>query len=192
MAEEFQALGLSTYAERGAVTNEYLRLFKELWTAEHPQFQGKYCQVAGVGFQPKPVQKPHPPIWIGGHSTPALRRAATLGDGWMPIGLRPQSLLEPADMEGKIARLRTLTSQAGRPKEAVTISFTAPIVFTRASASDRLLLQGHPDAIAADLRQYRALGVQNFNINLPAGSISQQQEVMEQFVREVVPQIPQE
>jgi hypothetical protein len=74
----------------------------------------------------------------------------------------------------------------------VTISFTAPIVFTRASASDRLLLQGHPDAIAADLRQYRALGVQNFNINLPAGSISQQQEVMEQFVREVVPQIPQE
>jgi probable F420-dependent oxidoreductase len=192
MAEEFQALGLSTYAERGAVTNEYLRLFKELWTAERPQFQGKYCQVTGVGFQPKPVQKPHPPIWIGGHSTPALRRAATLGDGWMPIGLRPQSLLEPADMEGKIARLRTLTRQAGRPEDAVTISFTAPVVFTRTSAPTRALLSGNPDEIATDLRQYQALGVRNFNINLPGGSIGQQQEVMEQFIREVVPLVPRE
>jgi probable F420-dependent oxidoreductase len=93
MEEEFQALGVSTYAERGAVTNEYLRLFKELWTKDRPHFQGKYCQVWDIGFYPKPVQKPHPPIWIGGHSTPALRRAATLGDGWMPIGLRPQPLL---------------------------------------------------------------------------------------------------
>jgi probable F420-dependent oxidoreductase len=126
MAEEFQALGVSTYAERGAVTNEYLRLFKALWTQEHPQFQGKYYQVSGVGFQPKPVQQPHPPIWVGGHSAPALRRAATLGDGWMPIGLRPQPLLEPAEMEGKIARLRALTRQAERPEDAVTIRSPRP------------------------------------------------------------------
>ena len=193
MEEEFQALELSTFAERGAVTNEYLRLFKELWTQEQPQFQGKYAQVSDVGFQPKPVQKPHPPIWIGGHSEPALRRAATLGDGWMPIGLRPQPLLEPAEIEGKIARLRALTRQAGRAEDAVTISFTAPVVFTRTSARDRSLLQGHPDEIAADLRQYQALGVRNFNINLPpVGGLGAQQEVMEQFVREVVPLVPPE
>ena len=74
----------------------------ELWTQEHPQFQGKYYQVSGVGFQPKPVQTPRPPIWIGGHSAPALHRAATLGDGWMPIGLRPQPFLEPAEIEGRL------------------------------------------------------------------------------------------
>jgi probable F420-dependent oxidoreductase len=93
MAEEFHALGLPTYAERGVVTNEYLCVFKELWTKEKPEFQGQYTQVSGIGFWPKPVQKPHPPIWIGGHSAAALRWAATLGDDWMPIGLRPQSLL---------------------------------------------------------------------------------------------------
>jgi probable F420-dependent oxidoreductase len=192
MAEEFHALGLPTYAERGAVTNEYLRLFQELWTKDTPEFQGKYVQVSGVGFRPKPVQQPHPPIWIGGHSAAALRRAAILGDGWMPIGLRPHALLEPADMEEKITRLRALTRQAGRPEDAVTISFTAPVVFSQAAAPTRALLSGHPADIAADLRQYQALGVRNFNINLPGGSVSQQQEVMEQFIREVVPLVPRE
>jgi probable F420-dependent oxidoreductase len=192
MAEEFQALGLSTYAERGAVTNEYLRLFKELWTKDHPEFQGQYCQVSGVGFYPKPVQKPHPPIWIGGHSAPAQRRAATLGDGWMPIGLRPRPLLEPAALATKIAQLRTLTRQAGRPEDAVTISFTAPVVLTKTTAPDRPLLQGPPEVVAADLRHYQALGVRNFNINLPPGSLSARQDVMEQFVREVVPLVPRE
>jgi alkanesulfonate monooxygenase SsuD/methylene tetrahydromethanopterin reductase-like flavin-dependent oxidoreductase (luciferase family) len=95
-------------------------------------------------------------------------------------------------MEGKIARLRALTRQAGRPEDAVTISFTAPVVFTRASAPTRSLLSGHPDEIATDLRRYQALGVRNFNINLPGGSVSQQQEVMEQFIREVVPLVPRE
>ena len=105
----------------------------------------------------------------------------------MPIGLRPQPLLEPAELETKIAHLRTLTRQAGRPEDAVTISFTAPVVFTKTTAPDRPILQGPPELVAADLRQYHALGVGNFNINFPAGSLSAQQEVMEQFVREVAP-----
>lgn len=114
MAEEFAALGLTNFAQRGAVTTEYLRLFKELWTKENPEFRGKYVQVSGIGFQPKPMQRPHPPIWIGGHSEPALRRVASVGDGWMPIGLRPPSLLQPVEMAEKIARLRTLLRENGR------------------------------------------------------------------------------
>jgi alkanesulfonate monooxygenase SsuD/methylene tetrahydromethanopterin reductase-like flavin-dependent oxidoreductase (luciferase family) len=86
MQEEFEALGLRTYAEQGAVTNEYIRLFKELWTKDEPAFQGQYYQVSGIGFQPKPMQQPHSPIWIRGHTGLALRRAAELGDGWLPIG----------------------------------------------------------------------------------------------------------
>jgi len=95
-------------------------------------------------------------------------------------------------MAGKITHLRALTRQAGRPEEAVTISFTAPVVFTRTAAPTRALLSGQPEEIATDLRHYQALGVRNFNINLPGGSISQQQEVMEQFMREVVPLVPRE
>ena len=89
MEEEFQALGLDTYAQRGAVTDEYIQLFKELWTKDNPEFQGEHYQISGAGFQPKPAQKPHPPIWVGGHTGPAIRRAAKYGDGWMPIGQRP-------------------------------------------------------------------------------------------------------
>jgi probable F420-dependent oxidoreductase len=189
MAEEFRAVGAPAYATRGEVTDEYLRVFKALWTEDAPRYAGKHVQVSGIGFQPKPVQKPHPPIWIGGHSNPALRRAAALGDGWMPIGLRPPPVLEPDEMAAKIAGLRALIRHAGRPEEAVTISFTAPIAFVDASGTARPLLSGRSEEIAADLRTYQALGVRNFNLNLPGTTIDEQQEAMERFAREVMPLI---
>jgi alkanesulfonate monooxygenase SsuD/methylene tetrahydromethanopterin reductase-like flavin-dependent oxidoreductase (luciferase family) len=142
MEEEFAALGLSNFAERGAVTNEYLLLFKELWTKENPEFHGKYVKVSDVGFLPKPIQRPHPPIWIGGHSLAALRRVALVGDGWMPIALRPPSLLRPPEMEDKMARLRRLLRDAGRAEDEVAISVTAPVVVTKTLASPRPLLRG--------------------------------------------------
>jgi probable F420-dependent oxidoreductase len=189
MEEEFHALGLDSYHERGAITDEYLRLFKELWVAEQPEFQGKYFQVSAVGFAPKPVQRPHPPIWTGGHSDRALKRAAVLADGWMPIGLRPPTLLQPKEFGEKLARLRTLIHQAGRSQADVTVSFTAPISFTRAPAESRRLLTGDPEQIADDMRQYRSLGVENFNLNLPGNSIREQQASMERFASDVMPLI---
>jgi alkanesulfonate monooxygenase SsuD/methylene tetrahydromethanopterin reductase-like flavin-dependent oxidoreductase (luciferase family) len=108
----------------------------------------------------------------------------------MPIGLRPPSLLQPPEMAAKIAQLHRLLHQAGRPVETVTISFTAPIAFATVSGTSRPLLSGRPEEIAADLRQYQALGVGNFNLNLPGASISAQQEAMEQFAREVLPLVP--
>ena len=192
MAEEFRALGLSTFDERSAVTNEYLRLFKELWTNDKPTFAGRYCQVSEIGFLPKPVQKPHPPLWTGGHTEPALRRAATLADGWMPIGLRPPTLLQPKELGDKITRLRTLIREAGRPEGAVTIAFTAPIAFTTTPGDARPLLAGSPEEIAQDLGQYCRLGVRHFNFNLPGANISQQQEAMDRLARDVLPLIPKE
>ena len=189
MAEEFAALGLTNYAERGAVTTEYLRLFKELWTKETPEFHGKYARVSGIGFEPKPMQRPHPPIWIGGHSDAALKRVALVGDGWMPIGLRPPSLLQPAQMGEKIARLQTLLCDANRAEGAITISFSAPILVTKSPASPRPLMQGSPHEIADDIRCYQALGVQNFNLGLIGSSVNEQAEAMDQFAREVVPLI---
>ncbi len=76
MREEFEALGVPPFAERGAVTDEYLLACRELWTKEAPRFDGKYVKFANILFEPKPVQKPHPPIWVGGESGPALRRTA--------------------------------------------------------------------------------------------------------------------
>ena len=93
-------------------------------------------------------------------------------------------------MAGKIARMRMLTRETGRAENAVTISFTAPIAFAETTASPRPVLTGHPNEIAADLRHYPALGVQNFNMVLPGRSISEQQAAMERFAREVMPLVP--
>jgi len=94
-------------------------------------------KVSDVGFLPKPLQRPHPPIWIGGHSPAALRRVALVGDGWMPIALRPPSLLRPPEMADKMARLRRLLRDAGRAEDEVAISVTAPVVVTKTLAAPR-------------------------------------------------------
>jgi probable F420-dependent oxidoreductase len=191
MEEEFKAMGLDTYKERGAVTDEYLQIYKELWTKEDASFDGKYYQISDTGFEPKPVQKPHPPIWIGGHSGPAVRRAARYGDGWMPIGLRPPAILEPEELSGKIARLRKLTVEAGRPENAVSLTFSTGVVFNDAAGSSRTWMQGNPEQIASDLRQYQDLGVSNFIINFQGGTVLELQENMERFSREVMTLIPE-
>ncbi len=192
MEEEFLAMGLDTYAQRGKVTNEYIQIFKELWTSEQPEFHGKHYDISAVGFLPKPVQQPHPPIWIGGHTNPAIRRAATLGDGWMPIGLRPPAILEPEELSEKIARLRRISARAGRAEDAVDLVFSTDCIFQNDTGSDRRLVSGRPEQIAADLRQYQDLGVQHFILSFPAATADEQQHAMERFAREVMPLIPAE
>ena len=101
MEEEFELLNTEPFAERGAVTNEYLRAFIELWTNDNPKFEGKYVNFSALPFRPKRVQKPYPPIWIGGQSKPAIRRAAQIGDCWHPVGAIPAAPLEPEELDRK-------------------------------------------------------------------------------------------
>lgn len=101
MEDEFSALGAS-FADRGAVTDEYLQVMLECWTQEHPSFHGRFYDLDDVAFRPKPLQSPHVPIYVGGNGEPALRRAAKLGQGWLPL------FQTPTELEPKIARLREL------------------------------------------------------------------------------------
>jgi Luciferase-like monooxygenase len=191
MKEEFEALGAPPYAARGGVTDEYLRLFKTLWTEDHPTFSGKYCQVSEIGFLPKPVQKPHPPIWVGGHTAPALRRSAELGDAWLPLGTFPPVVFRPDELKPKIARLRELTRQAGRPEGAVKVCLGGFVAFDESLGPDRLPLKGHPQQIADDVRQYRAIGINDFILYLGQGSDPKAVMVaMERFARDVMPLVP--
>ena len=96
MREEFEAIGTPPFDNRGSVSDEYIRVFKELWTSDAPTFEGKYASFSDIVFSPQPVQKPHPPIWIGGESPAALRRAARLGDAWYPIGSNPTYPCRPS------------------------------------------------------------------------------------------------
>ena len=112
---EFDAVVTTPFAERGAVTDEYVAAFRTLWTEKKPVIDGKYVHYNGLLLEPKPAQQPHPPIWVGGESGPSLRRAARLGDAWYPIGTNNAHLLDslPRYRAG-IERLRRATEAAGR------------------------------------------------------------------------------
>ena len=118
----------------------------------------------GIMFEPKPVQKPHPPIWVGGESGPSLRRAARLGDAWYPIGSNNKHLLDtlPRYRAG-IARLRRLTAEAGRDPASVALTYRVKrygeAVPDKASDGERRLFSGSTSDIVADLRALRDLGV---------------------------------
>jgi probable F420-dependent oxidoreductase len=107
LEEEFAAVGMS-FKDRALRTREYVALMKELWGSDLPSYRGKTVSIEGFKFMPKPVQKPHPPIVLGGHTEPSLRRAARLGDGWYGIG---ENLDE---VKRVIGRLREHEREQGR------------------------------------------------------------------------------
>lgn len=84
LEDEFETLGVP-FAERGAMTDEYLRAIKELWTSERPTFHGKYVSFDDLVFEPKCAQRPHVPILVGGSGPRPLRRVVEMADGWAPM-----------------------------------------------------------------------------------------------------------
>jgi probable F420-dependent oxidoreductase len=90
LADEFEAVG-ATFADRAARAREAIRMMRALWTGEAPRFEGRFHRFPPLGFNPKPVQKPHPPIVLGGETRAALKRAADLGDGWYGRTTRPRA-----------------------------------------------------------------------------------------------------
>jgi probable F420-dependent oxidoreductase len=115
---EFEALEVP-YAARGAITDEYLRAFRELWHAERPSFRGEHVRFEALRFAPHPVQRPSIPIWIGGNSPRAQRRAAELGDGWHPFGAGIEEFAKG------VARVRELREQRGA-KGGFVFSYSCP------------------------------------------------------------------
>ena len=187
MKEEFKALGLNTFPERGRMTNEHIRIFKELWTKDDPEFHGDYYQFSGIKFHPKPVQKPHTPIWIGGHTPAALKRAALLGDGWVPLGLRPNAELEPEEMADHIDQIRDMSEKAGRPREDVDIAFEAGVVFDPPPGGPKRMLTGSAEEIGADIVLYQQVGVQHFIVGFAGDELEKVLENVQRFAEEVRP-----
>ena len=167
---EFDALAVPSFVERGRITDEYVRAFRSLWTEDAPRFDGSWVKFSGIRFEPKPAQKPHPPIWVGGESGPSLRRAARLGDGWYPIGSNNKHLLDslPRYRAG-IERLRRRTAEAGRDPASVALAYRVKRygegVPDRASDGERRLFSGSIADIIDDFRVLRWLGVDAVDID---------------------------
>jgi probable F420-dependent oxidoreductase len=168
---EFDAVVITPFAERGAVTDEYLEAFRALWTQEHAIFDGRYTKFSDLIFLPRPVQQPHPPIWVGGESGPSLRRAARFGDAWYPIGSNNRHLLDTLPrLAAGIARLRKLIADAGRDPTKVSVVYRVKrygdVVPPIASDGERRLFSGSDDKIIADLRALRDLGVTAIDVEV--------------------------
>jgi len=191
MKEEFETIRTEAYEERGKVTDEYIAAFRELWTSDKPSFNGKYCSFSDIIFLPKPVQKPTIPIWIGGHSKHAIRRAARLGDGWHPIGGVPTIPLEPEGIKKDLEMLVDYALKAGRDPKQIRIALKGSL-FDREkqiTPGKRRRFIGAAEEIASDIRDYRAAGVDTMIFDVRQPSFSATMERMEWMAKEVFPQV---
>ncbi len=193
LREEFEALAAPPFAERGAVTDEYLALMRRAWTTDPVSFQGRYYAIRDVHVLPKPAQRSGIPVWIGGHTDAALKRAGTLGDGWHPIGLRPPALLLPDEYAAKAKQVHAWAQRAGRDPKTITLTFRCPMDVrpkrAKAAAGDRPLFQGTADEVLGDVRAYQAIGVSHFVFDPVVPELDRVLANMERFADEVRPEI---
>lgn len=162
--EELEILGVPFHA-RGRQADEILRIFKELWTAGDPSFDGEFFRFRDLGFAPKPVQKPHPPIWVGGESPGAFRRVATLGDGWHA------TRMSPAELRDALPRLRAAAAAAGRDFETIELSF-------RFTLTDDLLAEG-PQAVVDRLGEYKRVGLGHLLVDFRRDDLARMLEILD-------------
>jgi probable F420-dependent oxidoreductase len=191
MKEEFALLG-APFKERGEVTDEYLAAFQELWTKDAPVFNGKHVNFSDVLFYPKPVQKPNPPIWIGGESGPALRRAIRFADAWYPGNNSQTTPLDtPARLAAAVARLKNACAAVGRDPATMEVALLVQNFFEWepykiADGSARRLYTGGAADMAEDTAALSAIGVGYVALRLGGETIEEAVERIERFGAEVI------
>ncbi len=186
MTEEFDALGIPM-SERGALTNESIRVMRELWSNPAPSYHSRRWNFDDLRFSPKPVQQPHIPLWIGGASPGALRRAARLGDGWHPSGLTPEQYAAGRE------EVRTLAEQAGRDPDALIWSARVEVEATSGPSSDRAANRaripgGDLEQTALSIAAYREAGVEHLVLALNTDDVGRIRSLMEELAEHAIPQ----
>ena len=181
--DEFAALGVLE-SRRGALTDEYLSAMIELWSNDPSSFHGRHVSFDGVRFAPKPTQKPHPPIWVGGRSDAALRRAARFGQAWHPTQMALYALRE------RMARLAQFSAEAGRatPPET-TIHQSVDFSADGMKSPERRFGRGAPGQVADDLSAYVELGISSLVCNFRDEDTFTIGRQMGVFARQVMPQL---
>lgn len=191
MTPEFDALGIPM-SQRGSLTNESMDIMRELWSNEDPRYSSARWQFEDLKFAPKPAQasggSPHVPLWVGGSSNGALRRAARRGDGWHPSGVSAE------DFAIGRQRVRELAETAGRNPDDLVMSARVEVEAhggpSSQRAADRSRLSGDdPQGMAAGIAAYREAGVDHICLALSTGDVSRLRELMELIASDVMPQL---
>lgn len=177
----------SPFAERGAITDEAIAVMKTLWTQDDPQFEGRYHRFSGMKFSPKPLQRPHIPLLIGGVSHAAIRRAARIGNGWHPNGLAPQELAQKMD------ELRVQARAVGRDASEIPISVRLDMGTPRAArggmAESRYSLGTDPAEVVDKINAFAGLGVAELIISPTTENPADTQRAMEIVAQTAIPAV---
>lgn len=178
---EFDLLGVE-FASRGKALDEGIDVVRAAFADEYPQHSGPRYPVADAGLRPRPVQPSGPPIWVGGSSAPALRRAADRGDGWLPQG-------PPKDgMRAGIEAIRRRREET-RPGEPIDLGINAEPVYLGDPSFEveSWTITGSADHVAERLRRYRKLGVNHMQLRFRSRSADELTDQIEAFGRDVAP-----
>ncbi len=191
MKEEFEAVGAPEFAERGRVTDEYIEAFKELWTNDRPKYKGRHVSFDNILFRPKPVQQPHPPVWIGGESMAAMKRAIRLGEGWYPASSNPANRLDTAERTATaIESFKALARVEGRDPRTIALAHVVlwPVNWTAETAisGGRRTLTGSTADMLADVDVLQRSGISDVCVSFHANGLSDVVAKMEQFAGEVL------
>jgi probable F420-dependent oxidoreductase len=191
LREEFEALDSPDFGKRGAVSDEWIAIIRNLWTVSPASFDGRFYRYHDIRCEPFPLQKPHPPIWIGGHSPAALRRTARYGDGWHPVGAIAASPLPPDEMRAHLSTLKRLCEAEKRDFSRLAISYKAPLYDSGVPdrGGNRRSFSGTPAEIADDIRTFAAIGVHELIFDFRGDSISHSIERLQHFAAEVIPSV---
>jgi probable F420-dependent oxidoreductase len=183
--EEYTAVGASKHA-RGRRAAEFIRLLRTLWTDEVVAHEGEFYRVPPTRMEPKPVQRPHPPILLGGTAEPALRRAGRLCDGWVS-----SSKADLTTIGESVAIVRAAAEEAGRDPAALRFVCRGVVRVRPAGDVDRTPLTGTLDQIRGDLHALAEQGITELFVDLnfdpeigspdvdPAMSLRRADEVLE-------------
>lgn len=172
--EELEILG-APFERRGRQADEILRIFTTLWSDDNPSFEGEFFRFRDLGFAPKPVQKPRPPIWVGGDSPGAFRRVVTLGDGWHATSK------SPAELREALARLRAAADRAGRDFSTLALSL-------RYALRDELLARG-AQAVVDALVEYKRLGLDHILLEFRRDDLGRMLEILDLVTGTVRPAV---
>ncbi len=185
---EYNALGVP-FHQRGARTSEYLRIWQACWAPGATTFHGRFFSFDNMHVNPKPLQQPYPPLWIGGSSEASLRRAARFGQVWQPTPTPLPALVSNqnylADYCAEIER-----EEVPRTRMSFRVNFSQ-VTGSSSGNGDRPTGQGTAEQVASDITRYRQeAGLEEFQINFNGcGSLQQLLDSMDLLVEDVLPKV---
>ena len=186
LEKEFEILGLD-YHQRGAMTDEFLGIMQALWRQANPEFHGKYYDIDGIQFEPKPIQQPGIPVWVGGHTKAALRRTAKYGSCWHTTRQTPEFVAE------NLPYLRDRIKKEGRELSEVTVSLKRSLHFTDMGMNEGGYVRSGGSLVAStlevleDLHACQEIGIDQLTYDFRVETVPDCIKVMEHIAEHILP-----